>query len=248
MRRADVILLAALLLVSVEAARPVHPTLSAVGRRHADTTSLVRPSYEASLMAAHSDAAQPYWNAERVHDVYNLMFTTAMAVLTISAFSDRAYNQPLAVLMCVYLCLDSIWLLLDPDGISGGTDGGGPRALLGHHALAFGVALHAATCKAHTRYTSWMTVVEMNTLILMLKKIVSRPVVINKVLNMLFLITWVATRLIWFPLMSFYVASMPGYPNLARRVMCAVAVFGLAALQIIWTYNFFVPPERQIPV
>ena len=59
-----------------------------------------------------------------------------------------------------------------------------------------------------------MTVVEMNTLILMLKDR-QQAMVINKVLNMLFLITWVATRLIWFPLMSVYVASMPGYPNLA---------------------------------
>ena len=230
-----------LLFASADARKPPSPQL------HRQQLHIHHTVGSEALVAARGEQKEP-WSAERVHDLFNVAFTSSMAALTVSAFSKPAYNKVLAVIMCIYLVLDGLWLVLDPEGVSGGTDGGGARALLGHHALALLVSLHAATHEPHRRYTSWVTVVEINTLILMLKKNITKPAPLNKALNLLFLSTWIISRLIWFPLLSIYIAFLPGYPGLIQQLVVGFAMFGLTALQYIWTYNFFVPPERQIPV
>lgn len=170
-----------------------------------------------------------------------------MTALTVAAHVRTAWNLPLAILMVCYLVMDSIWIALHPNVI-GGVDGGGGNTLLVHHAAALLIAVHAATCVLHTPYTCWMSVVEANTLLLMLKKNWTGGPLVQTLLDWLFVASWVVTRLIWFPIIAVYFSIMHGYPSLIRRLVCSCMLAGLTVLQVLWTWNFCVPPARQIPL
>merc|ERR1712127_631434 len=104
--------------------------------------------------------------------------------------------------MCAYLVLDSSWLALQPE-IAGGTAGGGAVTLLVHHLAAGIIALHAATWSLHTPYVCWMSVVEINTLILMLERRLPGGAMVTALMHKLFVGSWVITRLLWFPILAF---------------------------------------------
>ena len=184
--------------------------------------------------------------AARLHDYFNIVATSAVATLTIAAHAVApSYNLPLAILMCAYLVLDSIWLALRPE-IAGGTAGGGALTLLAHHAAALFIAAHAAMWAPHTGYTSYMAVVEINTLILMLERTVARGALVTAVLHKLFVGSWVITRLVWFPILAVHLIGLGNYPSMIVQLVCACCLVALTVLQLVWTWNFCVPPERQI--
>jgi len=211
---------------------------------------LLQPQHPRASLLAMADEGSfnlntPAIPAAEPHDYFNLLATSAMAALVVMSRANPRWNRPLALLMCVYLVLDAVWLVVQPD-ISGGSAGGGALTLLGHHVLALLIALHAATWGPHTPFTSHMAVVEMNTLILMLERTVTfGGALVTATLHKLFVASWVATRLIWFPFLAVRLSLMGGYPSLARRLVCASCVFLLSVLQFVWTWNFLMP-EKQI--
>ena len=75
---------------------------------------------------------------------------------------------------------------------------GGAGTLLAHHLAAIYISWHAATWAPHTKYTSYMAVVEFNTLLLMLKKCAPGKL-LRAVLDKLFLASWLSLRLVWLP-------------------------------------------------
>jgi len=181
----------------------------------------------------------------KAHDLFNIVGTSALTALTVASHVvHSSWNLPLAIVLSIYLVLDSIWLALQPE-VAGGTEGGGAVTLLGHHVAALAIALHAATWALHTQYTCWMTVVEINTLVLMIERQLADGV-LKAVANKIFIASWVATRLLWFPILSVRFSIMAGYPSLARRLVCAACLAFLTVLQGLWTWNFLVPAERQI--
>jgi hypothetical protein len=50
------------------------------------------------------------------------------------------------------------------------------------------------------------------------------------------------------PFLAVYLSFIDGYPSLARRVICSAMLSGLTVLQVVWTWNFCVPPEKQFPL
>ena len=109
---------------------------------------------------------------------------------------------------------------------------GGAGTLLAHHLAAIYISWHAATWAPHTKYTSYMAVVEFNTLLLMLKKCAP-----GKLLRLglglglrLGLLTWprrhsTENRMPWQPLEMILVTSprksSPEMPSLAMVVVRA---------------------------
>lgn len=181
------------------------------------------------------------------HDQFNLVATSTLTAMTCVAYNSEPWNWPLALIMCLYLVVDSIWLVLRPE-IAGGQEGGGANTLLSHHGFALLVAMHALTWAPHTHYTCWMTVVEVNTLILMLERRLPVGAPSAPLVHKTFVGSWVVTRLLWFPFLAAKLSMMDSYPSAAVHLTCAGSLLALTALQLVWTWNFCVPPERQIPL
>jgi len=190
-------------------------------------------------------AAKDHVPPAEAHDNFNIVATSAVATLTAMSHMAQTWNRPLALTMCAYLVLDSIWLTLQPE-VAGGTAGGGAITLLGHHLAALIIAVHAATWSLHTPYTCWMSVVEVNTFILMLERRLPGGALVTALMHKLFVGSWVVTRLVWFPMLALRLGAMADYPSLGRRLLCSGCLALLTGLQLVWTWNFCVPPEKQI--
>jgi len=192
----------------------------------------------------------------KAHDLFNLAATTALTGLTCAShFSDPSWNEPLAALMCGYLAADSIWLVAQPEiagsggeGASSTTSSGGALTLLSHHAFALVVAAHALTWVAHTHHTCEMTVVEVNTLILMLERQLPEGSPIASFVHMLFVGSWVVLRLLWFPYLAAQLAFLSDYPSDGIHLACAASLLALTVHQLLWTWNFCVPEEKWVPL
>ena len=183
----------------------------------------------------------------KAHDLFNLVVTSLLAVGTCAASTVTAWNAPLAMIMCIYLIADSFWLIVRPE-IAGGQAGGGAFTLLVHHAAAFVVAFHALSWAPHTPYTCQMTVIEMNTFILMVERQLPAGARVTDVVHKLFVGSWVVTRLLWFPFLAVKLSLLNTYPSLLVQLACAGAMLVLTLQQLVWTWNFCVPAHRQIPL
>ena len=69
---------------------------------------------------------------------------------------------------------------------------------------------------------------------------------VTGLLHKLFVASWVVTRLVWFPFLALRLSFMGGYPTVARRLVCVVSLLALTLLQMVWTWNFCVPPEKRV--
>ena len=193
---------------------------------------------------------------EMVHDRFNLMSTTALTSLTCAAhFQDPLWNTPLTAVMCLYLAIDSIWLVAQPEIAGSGGEGdsstsssGGALTLLSHHLFALIVSLHALTWAPHTHYTCQMTVVEVNTLILMLERQLPDGAAIAPAVHLLFTSSWVLLRVLWFPYLAAKLALLGDYPSEAVHLACAASLLALVVHQLIWTWNFCVPEKWWFPL
>lgn len=192
----------------------------------------------------------------KIHDLFNLAATTALTGLTCSSLiSSSSWNEPLATLMVLYLAVDSIWLVTQPEiagsggeGTSSTSSSGGALTLLSHHVFALVVSVHALTWAPHTHYTCQMTVVEINTLVLMLERQLPDGAPLAPFVNKLFVASWVILRLLWFPYLAAQLALLADYPSEAVHLCCATALFALTVHQLLWTWNFCVPEKRWVPL
>ena len=125
---------------------------------------------------------------------------------------------------------------------------GGALTLLSHHFFALVVSLHALTWAPHTHYTSHMTIVELNTLILMLERQLPNGAASAPLVHKLFVSSWVVLRLLWFPYLATKLAFLGTYPNEAVHLACAASLLALTLHQLVWTWNFCVPEKRWIPL
>ena len=192
----------------------------------------------------------------KLHDVFNLVATTALTGLTCAShLKDSSFNEPLSALMCLYLAVDSIWLIAQPEiadsggaGASSTSSSGGALTLLSHHAFAFAIASHAFMWDPHTQYTCQMTVVEINTLILMLERQLPNGSPFAPAVHKLFVSSWVLLRLLWFPYFAAQLALLGDYPSELMHMICALSLLALTMHQLVWTWNFCVPKEKWFPL
>ena len=182
---------------------------------------------------------EPSISPAMVHDRFNLMATTALTGLTCAAHIGESCNTPLAAVMCTYLVADSVWLIVQPeiagsggDGASSTSSSGGAVTLLSHHVFALVVSLHALTWAPHTHYTCDMTVIEINTLILMLERLLPEGAPTARIVHQLFVGSWVLLRLLWFPYLAATLALLGDYPSEAMHVACAASLFALTVHQL----------------
>ena len=209
---------------------------------------LVGGGEKSSMLAAGEvPRSAPDSDAAKAHDLFNLAATATVATMTLAAQISEPWNAHLAATMCAYLVADSVWIALRPE-IAGGQSGGGATTLLYHHAAALLISVHAFTWAPHTHYTSWMTVVEINTLIMMIQKQLAPGSPAANAANKAFIGSWVATRILWFPYLSLKLASLPDYPSDLVHVACASSMLGLTVLQLLWTWNFCVDESKQVPL
>ena len=165
--------------------------------------------------------------AARLHDYFNIGSISGLVALTLASHVHRPLNFPLAIAVFTYTALDTVWVALQPHAVEE------PSSILGHHLMALVVSAHAVTWAPHTHYTSWMSIVEINTLILMLKRHV--PTSFRPFMDLAFKVTWVATRVIWFPILAVYLSLLSTWPTALRRYVCTAGLYGLALLQWAWT-------------
>lgn len=140
-----------------------------------------------------------------------------------------------------------------------------PGLLLVHHAAAALLVAHALAHAPHLHYLPWMTVVELNTVVL-----IARRHFQWKWLDGLFYATWIALRVCeprtrtrapahreparnptlpragWFPLVPLYFTFRTREPwpephAQLRRALVLVSSYGLALLQLAWSRNTLGP-------
>ena len=188
-------------------------------------------------MAEVAAADTPFWEAWRLHDYFNLAILPLLVGGTFAALRHKPYNFPLALFMFVYIAIDGLWIAVQPHIV------GSPNTLLGHHVATLLVVLHALTCQAHVQFVSWMTIVEVNTFFLVLKRHVHHPII-----PLLFKASWAAIRVVWFPVVAVYFTFFlngtwgAGWFNAVRRVAVSSCVSGLALLQLQWTWTAMIAP------
>jgi len=97
------------------------------------------------------------------------------------------------------------------------------------------------TCAPHIRFVSWMTIVEVNTFFLILKRHVIHPLI-----ELAFQVSWVAIRIVWFPIVAVFFSFFIDWPtSLIRRLSVSGCVSGLALLQLQWSWNAIIAPRLK---
>lgn len=184
--------------------------------------------------------SEPYWVPWRVHDVFNLASLPFIIALTFAALLSTPWNYPLAIAMTSYIIADGIWIALQPGAV------GSPSTLIGHHVVTVLLLACPLSYAPLLRMVSWMTVVEVNTLLLILKRWLRS----SKLLDFGFNLTWLLTRVLWFPIVAVYVNCFVrdwglGWLAVARRVVTCSCVTSLALLQLVWTRNALLPKQDR---
>lgn len=191
------------------------------------------PRAAVPVIAADTAIEKPFWEPWRVHDAANLAVLPLLIGLTTAGLINTRWNYPLALAMLIYIVLDGLWIAAVPSAV------GSPGSLLGHHLVTALLLLHPLTWAPHLGFTSFMTVVEYNTFFLILKRWRSHVLI-----NALFTLTWVVTRVLWFPAFAVYCcffSSGWGALSTVRRVLVCSCVSSLALLQLQWTANALRP-------
>ena len=189
-----------------------------------------------SAASARSDGNEVFWDGQRLHDYWNLLLIPGLIALSIAGIRHAAWNTPLGIFMFAYIALDGLWIAVQPHIV------GSPNTLIGHHIATLLIVAHALSNPLHTPMVSWMTVVEVNTFFLILKRHVSHPLI-----ELAFKVSWAAIRIIWFPVVAVYLTFFVGgwgvgLLNFWRRVAVCSCVCGLAMLQLQWTWNAMIAP------
>lgn len=215
-------------------------TSSISSAKYAETQRLATlPKARVNLLTADAAAAsnkQPFWDGQRLHDYFNLGIIPGLIGLSVAGIRVPSWNAPLAICMFIYIALDGLWIAIQPHIV------GSPSTLIGHHIATALICAHALANPLHTRYVSWLTIVEVNTFFLILKRHVEHPL-----FELAFKLSWLGIRVIWFPIVSVYFICFAGgweagLLNLIRRVLVCSCIGGLGFLQLQWTWSAVLAP------
>ena len=179
--------------------------------------------------AAAGDSTDKFWEPWRMHDAFNLAVLPVATAWTGAALFSAGLNVPLARFFGAYIAIDAAWIALQPDIV------GAPRVLIWHHLVTLLLVWHTLTCVPHQHFVSWMTVVEFNTFFLILRRHVRHPLI-----DLAFNLSWIAIRVIWFPIvavyLTFFIGGWPGgWQGSVRHALVGICTSSLALLQLRWT-------------
>ena len=154
------------------------------------------------LVAASPPALAP---AAAIHDHCNLIALPVVVALVAAAFASSRWRRPLAVYLLIYMIVDASWILLQPSVVRA------PTVLLSHHAATVLLLCHSLTHPPHLRYVAALSIVEVNTLLLIARRNVRR----SAWLEAAFYASWIAVRAVWFPCLAVHLWRLPSesWPN-----------------------------------
>jgi len=164
-----------------------------------------------------------------MHDFFNLAALPPAVALTLASLATKRADvrQALAFYMVGYIVVDALWIAGQPSVVKA------PATLQAHHAVTLLLLLHPLTHAPHLKYVAMMTIVELNTFLLILRRHIARG---NQVVETTFAFTWLAIRAVWFPILAVHLACCAtDWGSTARYVIVSTSVLALAALQLHWT-------------
>ena len=156
------------LILSRESTPPARPALQRSQPQHAPA-------------ARGPPARRPDWV---LHDHFNLAALPVAVGLSAGSLCGAGGRTDLALTayMLAYFATDTLWIAARPAIVRT------PRTLLFHHALTLLLLLHPLLHPPHRRYTAWMTIVELNTWLLVARRHFKKW---RLALDTIFGITWV---------------------------------------------------------
>lgn len=170
----------------------------------------------------------------RIHDYFNLAALPPICALTVLALLNTAvWSQPLVFWFGMYVIADTVWIALKPGIVAS------PLTLIGHHLVTISLLWNALTYAPHLHFAKYMTIVEVNTFFLIAKRHLKFPL-----LELLFKLSWLGIRVIWFPIFAVWVTFFTTVPfnGLGRRLSICGCICSLALLQLKWTYDAIIAP------
>jgi len=154
-------------------------------------------------------------------------------------------HKPLIQATVIYTTLDTMWIAARPQLVPG------PLGIIFHHMFVLALCVYTLTIgEAHAVYGSAMLLVELNSSLNMLRRLLHHPMWCE----LLFLSSWVALRLVWIPaIATLFVLSASGvkeFPEILRMlvpmdgveqaqipIFVAASASALAFLQYYWTFT-----------
>jgi hypothetical protein len=181
----------------------------------------------------------PHLAAWHWHDMANLAALPLITVLSlVSLVSPKeGPRRALAFGMLAYIAADSAWIAAQPDVVRA------PVPLLFHHFGTLILLLHSLSHAPHLRYVACMTLVELNSFFLILRRHVKRLWI-----ELAFAATWLGIRVAWFPYLTGHLvlqcADWPAGSAGRRRLVLACAS-SVTLLQLCWTPSAFHSVQRH---
>jgi hypothetical protein len=114
------------------------------------------------------------------------------------------------------------------------------------------LASHALAHPPHLQYVPWLSVVEVNTFLLIARRHANRAAAwVRAALDVGFYLSWFAIRVLWFPAVTVHVwCRAPPWPlglhGLVSRLVVTTLVTLLTVLQCVWTDKMMRPLLRQL--
>lgn len=142
------------------------------------------------------------------------------------------------LLFQTYVVVDTVWISVVP-----GSTTTHPLPIIIHHVLTFIFALTPLVDKQFAWHMAVTLLVEVNTLLLTLKRNVSSSSLVFKVINLLFYVTWISLRLVCFPiLVVFFYQEWRRYSESIGTsfnfiMLAPIFQFLITALSFKWTYD-----------
>jgi len=175
--------------------------LSLRGGGEAESTQKADPQIKAvsSISAATAPASPRKWEptpAADFHDSVNIgvLFVLGLGALYALFTSNETLHMLLTYVGFLYIALDLVWIAALPKIVKS------PTAVISHHVATLLVLLDPLLEPKHYTYTSACLLVEINTLLLLLR----RRMAYSPLVEVPFVLTWVLLRNIWYPLLMFF--------------------------------------------
>jgi TLC domain len=173
-----------------------------------------------------------------LHDLFNLYTLPIVNAANISFFlheSEETFTL-LFFAFLFYMVIDTVWVLVQPKSVAS------PATIVVHHVICLaGWLLPYYYERMLFRWTSAGLLVELNTFLLIARRVWGRPLVVE----VLFYLTWFGFRIVMYPYVLYlfifvyleYSVKQAGGNYINTALLILVIIFLLNMLNMKWTYD-----------
>eukprot|EP00933_Yihiella_yeosuensis_P064811 TRINITY_DN68335_c0_g1_i1.p1 TRINITY_DN68335_c0_g1~~TRINITY_DN68335_c0_g1_i1.p1 ORF type:complete len:290 (-),score=18.64 TRINITY_DN68335_c0_g1_i1:129-932(-) len=144
-------------------------------------------------MVKEQESSKPdVMTAAKLHDLINIVVLSIIFAMCVGALQhsrDSPWHSIVIAVTSAYLIGDCLWICLEPDMVKT------PKSIIAHHVVTFIVLLDPITIPTHRENASRALLVEINTVLLTLRRWLGRPIWCE----IGFYLTWAYIRLVYFP-------------------------------------------------